>query len=697
MADETPGWAIAIALVLIVVVTLVLTYCILRRRSRRSRAVDAIVEKRSSFASSFRTLVASKLKTTDKPSDTNVNTWKCSDKAVDVEESSIPSSAATPPLDHISLSLPMPPTTTCLFSDKMELNSEEAQALFDQYVKQKDDFVSIDLSDTPFYSSAAANIQHKAATIKSTLRQSLRRKSKSAATPAHQLFNAPPVPKTKDDNKNQALSRQSSTASHVRCSPNARNELSPSPVPPVSPSPPVPSPAPTSTRQTSPFHPPPSSSLSMSENKKKANTHGMTNMQPSISDSYRSPQKHNDTEEDNEPKSEEDEEGTMHAARRVIRSASRKARSRSMIVNPESTQCMFQEHETDIPSPALPKPNKNIQRAGTIAARHVTDQTNFDGTIRGSRKPSIPDAWRAPLPTSNLDDTVAERHHAPHPPPLPITGSATMAGKTATAMAAKLQTSEGQYAQTLGRNAMQRPGFAATGSTRGVKSLRAMFDQGSGNNQTSSEEKGSSAKHTVPDFSARDSQPSVRDTEDVASAEKLSDENRTGRSNVDTIRRMLQATWNANNLKESGSMTSITSSEMSGHSTLRMMGISPPGSINPRLQNQHLVSLSLKARQQAPRRPAMPSGFMTGGGDELQGPTPTASFSSSTVRTMIPEDEQPPIAETKITRDGTISKRITPNTIGHQSYDTMRQIGRQQKRGGLPWTEDKTAAQRERF
>ncbi|KAG0742538.1 hypothetical protein G6F57_006964 [Rhizopus arrhizus] len=64
-------------------------------------------------------------------------------------------------------------------------------------------------------------------------------------------------------------------------------------------------------------------------------------------------------------------------------------------------------------------------------------------------------------------------------------------------------------------------------------------------------------------------------------------------TNVDTIRRMLQSSWSGHQLKSSESSSTIS------NGSIRPVA-SPVGSINPRLQNQHLVSLSLRPKYQRP-------------------------------------------------------------------------------------------------
>lgn len=195
----------------------------------------------------------------------------------------------------------------------------------------------------------------------------------------------------------------------------------------------------------------------------------------------------------------------------------------------------------------------------------------------------------------------------------------------------------------------------------------------------------------------------------------------TSSGNNGSVRRVLQSTWNPNRLSDQGSIASTR--------TALSQGMSPPGSINPRQLNQHLASLSIQSR--LTNRPGLPTGFMN---EDLlvpsasMGPAPTVSFSSSTVRTMIPENDpieshvgkkkataattqqqqqqqQPKAKQPKQKQVKEIAKSATVGaTKDKQSFGTMR-TGRQQ-RGSMPWnteaaatkhnTNKKTPAQRER-
>ena len=89
-------------------------------------------------------------------------------------------------------------------------------------------------------------------------------------------------------------------------------------------------------------------------------------------------------------------------------------------------------------------------------------------------------------------------------------------------------------------------------------------------------------------------------------------------SNVEAIRQSLQTTWSSDHSSNSSSTNSSVASRHANQSS----------------QHQHL--LSMRGQNHWQQRPAMPDEFMD---EQLEGPIPTASFSSSTVRTMIPEGE----------------------------------------------------------
>ncbi|RCI05959.1 hypothetical protein CU098_013631, partial [Rhizopus stolonifer] len=240
---------------------------------------------------------------------------------------------------------PQPPFNASFFSDKMELDA--SNELY--YGYSQHDFASIQLEDKPFLSTAAAHLQQKAATIKSSLRQSLRRKKSSAKNlPVHQFFSnetASTPPETKP------ISRQVSLASSWF--PNGRPSFQQTtPVTPVTP--------------VTPETPKPDLSGGYFTNhhylKKPLAPFGSTITKENVSNKIMiddipstlpSPQANQyDAQEEidlhrvasKEDLSDQDykepitpQEEATHAARKIIRSASRKSRTRSMIASSDTS------------------------------------------------------------------------------------------------------------------------------------------------------------------------------------------------------------------------------------------------------------------------------------------------------------------------------------------------------------------------
>lgn len=213
-----PVWAIVIIAIVVVAIVAVAIF-FLKRRRNRSLSVDTIhrkeddkEEKKSATTlGSSQTLVTQKkkensfinvppvpnnkqrqLEETTPPSHMDNNTNVMTDKPASLFDESEYNYPPPDPPQEIKISLPLPPPSTSFFSDKMELDSSD-QDLYDMYLssKKKTDgngFISIDLDSSTsvaashlpsFYSNAASNIQQKAATIRSSLIQSLRLQSKS--------------------------------------------------------------------------------------------------------------------------------------------------------------------------------------------------------------------------------------------------------------------------------------------------------------------------------------------------------------------------------------------------------------------------------------------------------------------------------------------------------------------------------------
>ncbi|KAG2207413.1 hypothetical protein INT47_006888 [Mucor saturninus] len=645
----------------------------------------------------------------------------------------------------LKISLPLPPPNSSFFSDKMELDSVEANDLYASYMNvaaAQQDYVSIDLDEKPFLSNAAANIQQKAATLRTNLCQSLRRKSTSGGVPKialNQFFDATNVSNSSLKSprpESTRMSRQSSSTSSRFPRPSLQQtNIPPSPRPD--------SPAaeffgkfgnnskkslvsseelnssnktmieniPPESYFSLPLSPTTSSPLVMrptiqqqqdsqyeltgmrttilqqqqqQQQQQQESQQEIIGMRPTIKQQQDKQleqkqalnQKQQDVyssmiqdisntqeieESDEEEPDKEDaakQEDPALAARRLIRSASRKSRTRSTLITDEAAQAMFALIASSTPSPSEPivtakyatlrKHNMEIDTASI-----QRNNSHVDSSL-DIQKWSMNEPPKSPGPKRAIMSST-------------VSGSATVSGKR---MAKNQQlnafnkSSEDLLKSDLKSATLGRKKSAETTSS-GPKSLRNLFTRPSADDKSSIvsiPSVASTSKEQIED--EVEEQEEVEAKEDVQSAiQSISDvdtatpnspitstepspyssKNNTVRkmgNNVDTIRRMLQSSWSGNNLKESGSSNSLSSSSdnMGSVGSSYRPVASPLGSVNPRMQNQHLVSLSLKATaaQQGRNRPSMPIGFM----NDEEGPMPTASFSSSTVRTMIPADEE---------------------------------------------------------
>ncbi|KAL9557131.1 hypothetical protein MBANPS3_001549 [Mucor bainieri] len=720
--------------------------------------------------------------------------------------------------DDIKINLPLPPPSASFFADKMELDSTEANDIYNAYMAQQQEYVSIDLDDAkPFLSSAAATLQQKTATIRSTLRQSMRRKStsnKSGSTaPLNQFFDtisnntsASSIrsPATKSPAESTRMSRQSSSTSS-RFPPrslagHSTPSLPTSGLPPPSPRPDSPleyfsrnsskkslvrheSPEDEETHSTkimidtippesyfslpmSPSTPSPLglratkvSTATTAHNTASTTTTTTTStaaQAPVVDTDYCMVHEINTYTMDREEEEEEDEEdedeqdsqdqqqqdpaatastGTpleaASAARKVIRSASRKSRTRSMIITDEAAQAMFSSFATgQMPSTPTAASSASVSRYATLRGANKKHPNDIALDIK---------SWASPPPPqlqSKAGDTSPD---SPGPKRTlmssSLSGSATVSGKRAIKLQQSSVSHQGGSSDNLlaGRwveeDSKSRP-TTATAATS-PKSLKSLFSRSS---TQQDKDHSSDAVSVMPSSSARTSLSIVTTDLDrldgsaqqqqasapgspitmEESTSPYSSKNNTLRkmgNNVDTIRRMLQSSWSGNNLKESGSNQSLSSSS-AGDRTSSYMGsvgssyrpvASPLGSVNPRLQNQHLMSLSLKAStsQAARSRPSMPVGFMNEdtsieggvGGGGGGGPAPTASFSSSTVRTMIPAEE----AEGDQSRLKMHEKKMTVSgLLGSRQQNRSHQPSRLGNNRKQAQQTGKTPAQKER-
>ncbi|KAG1383484.1 hypothetical protein G6F60_001832 [Rhizopus arrhizus] len=229
---------------------------------------------------------------------------------------------APEPLQEIRISLPLPPPSSSFFSDKMELEDGSSD-LYDMYVNSKktgkkrqsahysnSGFISIDL-DT--FSNAAANIHRKASTMKKSLYQSVRKPTSAGAIKpvlAQQIFTEDSKHELTEESPLSSLRQVAFDLSKSNCSPEVTSTTS-------------------------------------------------------------------DSRNDIDDILSENEEPAL-AAKRIIRSASRKARARSMVLNPDQPEVM---------------PKQDAQKFATVRTSRVPTNTEHvtisSGSVRRFVRQSI--------------------------------------------------------------------------------------------------------------------------------------------------------------------------------------------------------------------------------------------------------------------------------------------------------------------
>ncbi|KAI9302875.1 hypothetical protein BJ944DRAFT_232658 [Cunninghamella echinulata] len=338
-AFQIPMWAIIVVAVIIAVLLLVLGYFIIRRYSAKKQTVDTFNELEKHPSTKSDTTTAETIGSFNK---TTHSVYKPA------------------MIDQEKLSLPLPPPSTSLFSDKMELNSDDAMKLFEQYTQTD--------------RTKGNGLQQKMGTIRSTLKQSLRRtKSKSRKPDVNHMFDTtatatpkrtstdlprtslstmsqhtsttlqaslPGLPLLQDPNSTKTF-KSTSIAHHDQditttndndSQPNFSTDSLPisvsSPLTP-SPSPPIPS--------------TPSPALPSYINNNISNNSSSPSPSPPPP-----PSEKEITDSDPDP---------IHAARRAIRSASRKSKTRSTLLNEDDVLNLFKQEEEW--AAKFGKPNKD--------------------------------------------------------------------------------------------------------------------------------------------------------------------------------------------------------------------------------------------------------------------------------------------------------------------------------------------------
>ncbi|KAI8373345.1 hypothetical protein BD560DRAFT_446380 [Blakeslea trispora] len=683
-----PTWTIFVIIIATIMTILSGAYYVFRKRISKKKTTVGTQESTQdhvdkTFNNAYNDDIEANMeKQKELPSTTPLSMLKssCSQKSYLSKESRKPTDDTLPvmpsPVHHkkekdntdlgtIKIHLPLPPPCSSFFSDKMELNSDEANYLFEAY-SQRD--LSPATEERDLMSIAAANIQSTAATIKSTLRQSLRRKKSTAArhTPIHQYFPTN-LANMQHLSSDTSISRQLSRASSRKPLDEMSSRNTPSLTPDSLPSTPNTTQEYFSSKAQNSFaecksvrdmesnkimiEDAPLADYDSTASASSCQSHHPNSSLIDLQDN--APAKATERSESSDEAENEElttpQEVASAAARKIIRSASRKSRTRSVI-------------------------STHVQHLDSGTQGAVDRQRTVYATLRDtSRKESQLD---------QADMSKADQRLLTSSASGPITTS----GKKANRIQELQRAFQDDSSTRPNSHSSDRPSsLKKLGANKGHKSLKSLFepfenapclDQVSPSDRLTQSKTDHDSFMTAPLWMAVDDQ---NDNAKATSPTAKSSPSESG-NNVDTIRRMLRSSWSGNNLRQSGSnqtLSAVSDMDSIGSSYLQP---SPLGSTNPRLQNRHLMSLSLTSTVQR-ARPSMPIGFMS----SPEGPVPTASFSSSTARTMIPAEE---IEETTI-RQLEVQESHRQNPSGMIVECCLKDVLQ-------PTIETKTAAQRER-
>ncbi|KAG2221749.1 hypothetical protein INT45_007155 [Circinella minor] len=789
-----PSYVFAIVVIVLVIIILVALFFIIRLIRHRRK-----VKNRTSKANTTVTT-----ETTEPYTSTTIEEKKLSPithtttnqhESIEIDRYYSEDSSACPPVlplssstnyEDIKITLPLPPASTSLFSDKVELSSDEAAELYKKYMNGDGGFVLIEdtnnnnNNNNTNHRRFSTTMQQKAATIRSTLRQSLRRQrslknvSSSSQTPLKDLFDRSP-------SQHSSVSGASSSSFSSSTSSSKRMPPPPSPLPSYSTTttnntiivPTPPSPALTSPRTpntpVTPLTPAPpfvtrpfSEKVALDENYQyqeetpiikyddaepyiNHNTEQSQNYTPPIpptptltitpesksimpSGSQLSSQRSSmDNIEDKEMKIEQEQNGQQNRkvlfktaeteARKVIEFASIRSKRRSFLTDPQREE----EKEEE-------KGQEQKELNSTASSSH-SDFSRNNPSVRDiiswwQKEPSIKSSpsGHSITPSTLTKSKHVEQQQEEHDQ-LDSTPSSSL-------LSPSLQ-------QQQQHSLIDSPISNETAKATSPTSVREL----SVSRQSSLMRPASSLFTSVNETP----RASLNSLSRLSTAERMvimggNNSMKTKANNVESVRQSLQATWSSGH--------SSTSSSSTTSSTTSQQSIQSPS------QHQHL--LSMRGQHHWQQRPAMPEEFMN---EPLEGPVPTASFSSSTVRTMIPECEyqEQAIASSKNTnnkiqqqqqgsfnRNNPINQRqsisptittsstrknvsslkssvnktthintvaskkqtistATPTTNTTGTYSTMRG-GRKQQRGSIPWLQNndnnpsnpKSPAQREK-
>ncbi|KAI8065898.1 hypothetical protein BC940DRAFT_320228 [Gongronella butleri] len=418
---DIPMWALVLIAVVLALLLAGLAFFVIRRfMLRKRRHVDTmdILEKQPTNTNdSMVTAVEVAAAATKKKSKPAVTTTSTASRALNKSPKATSTTAApllAAPTPKTSTTSPPPPTppkkqmykpsmvdpvslaSSDLFNDKMEINSQDAMQLFERY-----------LHEDRQQKSMVNTMQQKMGTLRSTLRQSLRRqKTKSLQPPPlRHMFDAAAASSSRTSIDMLASSAAShSNISHASSSsPTASSQFPlhqqnhqgyPKMPTFATPSPTSPSrPHSTSTFATQPTAESSSPTLTATSQvaapelpPKNHQSHHAT--LPSIKlDDHDLDAYHQDasSDKDNHDENDTDEDHPVAAARRVIRSSSRKYKTRSTLINEEAVLKMFQQEEERYDQMLI---NQEIDTKKTTTTKKSRNEPPSPPSNQGSRRPS---------------------------------------------------------------------------------------------------------------------------------------------------------------------------------------------------------------------------------------------------------------------------------------------------------------------
>jgi hypothetical protein len=339
MGSEIPPWAIAVAILFVSIIIIFSVLFVVRRRLLK-RGTIGIDHQEKNIGSSQVTLNRSLSTFTSPPeSPYTFSSSRTPDEKKSYFQCSTPTLVG--PHEKVSVEATLPPPSSSFFSDKMELDSDEAQALYNAYVNVAP--------------KNNGNIQQRAAALSTQLSKSIRRKSMAnLPTSIVQFFEKSEDSKPNTLQPSMMEMSKTTNLSSMSLADNPSTMLADNPS--------------TMLADNS------STMLADSSSMSIADTHSTKIM---IEDEYNIPFS---------PSSPAplcfSEEDAAVAARKAIQSASRKSRTRSMIMADETAQAFFALIENGETVPTVPDRRNSVGVLLDIKPPPLSERPDNMSTIR---------------------------------------------------------------------------------------------------------------------------------------------------------------------------------------------------------------------------------------------------------------------------------------------------------------------------